>query len=115
MDDLEFFDSTGAAVAYSRDREVIYLWSGRPVAYLSSERVYRYSGAFFGWFIRGWIWDRHGRAMLFTPDAEGGPVRPARRARPAKGARSVRPARGARQAVPARPVLSSSWSTEVLE
>ncbi|MFN9529826.1 MAG: 4-fold beta flower protein [Pseudomonadaceae bacterium] len=113
MDYVTFYDRTGRAVAWfdnENDQPTIYLYDGRPIAWISDESIYAFSGAHLGWFIDGWIRDSHGRGALFTPDASGGPAKPARHARPARGARHARPARSARQARPARPARSAVWS-----
>ena len=107
-----FYNSKGEAIAYvDRDGKSIYLFNGKPVAWLSKNRVYGYNGRYLGWYQMGWVYDRAGKPALFTSEASGGPVRPARRARPARGARRARPARGARQAAPARPARSTAWSS----
>lgn len=108
-----FYDRNGRAVAwYDNEQEdpAIYLYNGTPVAWISDESIYGYSGRHFGWFIDGWVRDSRGQAVLFTAGSTGGPARPARNACPARAARSARPARGARQARPARPARSLSWS-----
>lgn len=108
---LTLYDSIGRAVAYIfDDGKSVYLYSGRPVAWLHDEYVYAYSGRYLGWIHNGWIYDRNGHPAFFTQEATGGPARPARRARPARGARGARPARGAREARPARPARSLTWS-----
>lgn len=109
-DDLTFYDEEGTAVAYTRDAEAIYLFSGEPVAYLSDESIYAYSGKHLGFFLDGWVRDHDGRCVFYTEDARGGPARPARQARPARSARQSRPARGAREARPARAARQSAWS-----
>jgi hypothetical protein len=112
----DFYDRHGRAIAFSDDDdEALYLWNGRPIAFLNDGKVYAYSGRFVGWFEHGWLRDRRARCVAFTEDAEGGPAKPARHARPARGVRRARPARGARQAAPARPARSTSWSDSTLE
>lgn len=108
--EFELFGRTGRAVAYSPDGEHIYTWSGRPVAYLSDDRVYAFSGRFKGWFEDGWLLDRGMRCVAFTPEANGGPVKPVRAVRPVKGVKGVRPVKGVRSVAPVRPVRSLSWS-----
>ncbi|WP_432419754.1 4-fold beta flower protein [Baekduia alba] len=111
MSDVTFYDSRGEVVAYkSGGADAMFLWNGTPVAILSDQSVYTFSGRHIGWFIDGWIRDHSGGCVYFTEGASGGPARPARAARPARGARSARPARGARQARPARPARQVSWS-----
>jgi hypothetical protein len=111
MSELAFFDSRGDVVAYKDDDDdVIFLWSGEPVAILDDESVFAFTGHHLGWFMDGWIRDHGGACVYFTDDATGGPVRPPRMARPARGARTARPARGARQMRPMRPMRSLAWS-----
>lgn len=110
MDNVEYFDNTGSAVCYSPDGEHIFLWTGKPVAFLHDGKVYSFTGRQLGWFENGWLYDRSNRPALFSKSATGGPVRPARRAKPAKNARLAKPAKLARQAAIARPARSLSWS-----
>lgn len=106
-----FYDSGGSAIAYiSEDSDGIYLYSGAPVAYVDDEHLWSYRGRWLGWMQQGLIYDRRGRVAFFADDAQGGPAKPARRARPARSARHARPARSAREARPARPARSASWS-----
>ncbi|WP_421778299.1 4-fold beta flower protein [Ferruginivarius sediminum] len=105
------YNSFGKAVAYiDDDQESVFLYSGKPVAWLSGHDVFSYSGRYVGWCQDGWFYDRSGKPAFFTDNARGGPAKPARAARPARGARGARPARGAREARPARPARSLSWS-----
>lgn len=90
---MSLYDRQGRAVAWFDDEQenpAIYLYSGRPVAWISDESIYAFSGAHLGWFIDGWIRDPHGHAVFFTPDCGGGPARPARHARPARGGQDKR-------------------------
>lgn len=108
---LTFYDIRGKAIAYlDDDGQSIFLYNGKPVAWLSDESVYAYSGRHLGWFEDGWIRDLNGRCVFFTDDSSGGPVKPTRQVRPTRGARGARPARGVRQARPVRAVRSCSWS-----
>lgn len=107
---MEFYDRNGSAVCFSRDDIHLYLWNGLPSGSIRDEKVYAYSGRFLGWATKGWLYDRRNKPALFMRGAEGGPAKPAIRAKPAKGARGARPAKGARQATPAKPARSASWS-----
>lgn len=111
---VTFYDRRGLAVAWYDDEQensAIYLYNGKPVAWISDESIYSYSGTHLGWFIDGWIRDSSGHAVFFTADCSGGPVRPARQPRPARAPRQPRPPRGARQARPSRPARTTSWSS----
>ena len=55
---MTFYDSHGKAIAYLHDDGIhIYLFNGRPVAYLYGDAVYGFNGHQFGWFEDGWIRD----------------------------------------------------------
>lgn len=62
------FDSSGKPVAYiALDEEMtIYLWGGKPVAYLKRGSdgydVYGFNGEHLGWFLKGAVWDHDGAA-----------------------------------------------------
>lgn len=107
---VPLYDRRGRAVAYIYEGQYVYLYSGKPVAWLSDEHLYAYNGTYLGWLESGWVRDRQGHCVFFTTEATGGPAKPARGARPARGAKGARPARGARQARPARPAKSSVWA-----
>lgn len=110
MDVVTLYNVEGRAVAYIYEGEYIYLYNGRPVAFLYEQFVYAYSGAYLGWIQDGWLFDRQGYRVFFTEKATGGPVRPVRQVRPVRGVRGVRPVRGVRQVRPARPARTMSWS-----
>ncbi|MFT4660530.1 MAG: hypothetical protein ACI8XB_000798 [Patiriisocius sp.] len=105
------YDRNGKAVAYVHDDEKhVYLYDGKPVAFLREEHLYSFSGKYLGWIYNDWFYDRDGRPAFFTQDSTGGPSRPARKAKPARSSRQARPAKGAREARPAKPTRSLNWS-----
>ena len=106
---IEFFDRKGTATAFC-DGQSIYLWDGRPVAYLLDEKVFAFSGRFIGWLSDGWIIDEAGKCLLFESDAVRGPGKPPLQDRPVKSVPLGRPVRGALQAAPSRPAGSADWS-----
>ena len=111
MDELVFWDGAGQVVARKdEDDDVIFLWTGEPVAIVDDESVFAFDGRHLGWFLDGWIRDHAGDCVYFTDDASGGARRPHRRPRPARGARRPRPRRLARQARPARSARTTRWS-----
>ena len=107
---MDFYDRSGAPIAYSDDGEHIYLFSGRPVAYLSRTAVYTFGGMHIGWFENGWIWDLDGNAVFFTPAARGGPGKPFRQIKPVKGVKAIRQIKEVRQLRSVKPVWALSWS-----
>lgn len=110
MQDHEFYSRQGIVNCYTVDGEYIYLWNGRPVAYLYEDKVYNMSGRMLGWLYNGWLYDRQNRPALFSPTAIGGPARPARSVKPVKSVRSVRPVKGVRQVPLVKPARSITWS-----
>ena len=100
---MTFYDSHGKAIAYLHDDGIhIYLFNGRPVAYLYGDAVYGFNGHQFGWFEDGWIRDLNGCCVFFTENATGsGPVNRAKYAKPANCAKYAKQAKAAK---------SLSWS-----
>lgn len=61
------FDKQGKPVAYINfQSSVIYLWDGKPVAYLHDDHVYGFNGKHLGWFVKGVVWDENGARVGFT-------------------------------------------------
>jgi|SRR5436190_1479109 len=62
------FDIEGNAIAYvaADDGHTIYLWSGRPVAYLDEERIYGFNGIHLGWYENGVIFNLVGERNGFS-------------------------------------------------
>ena len=110
-----FYGRSGNAIAYTEDGVHIYLFSGKPVAYLDGESVYSFGGRHLGWYLDGWIWDNHGYAVLFTEEATGGPGRPGMSGKPGKGGKSGIPGKGGQARRPGRPGLSGKWSSMWVE
>jgi hypothetical protein len=69
--EITLFDSDGEAVAYidTADELNIYLWEGKPVAYLDEQSIYGFNGKHLGWFKGGIIWDHKGFAVGFVEGA----------------------------------------------
>ena len=78
------FDKRGNPVAYIAPdyRETIYLWDGRPVAYLFDQmHIFGINGRHLAWFINGIVYNINGERIGFT--FETCPVPPGKE--PAKG------------------------------
>lgn len=95
---MTFYDSHGNPSAYLYDDgEHIYLFNGKPVAYLHENTVYGYNGHQYGWFENGWIIDLNGYCVFFTESASGsGPVKPAKHVKPVKSVRHAKYAKAAK-------------------
>ena len=71
------FNSKGEAVAYLADdyHATIYLWEGRPAAYLhDEEHVYGINGRHLGWFRDDIIYNNNGERIGFTSNSCPVPV-----------------------------------------
>jgi len=73
---ISLFNSDEDAIAYIDVEEylTIYLWGGKPVAYLDSDHdegfhVYGVIGGHLGWFIDGIVCDHKGDAVGFKEGA----------------------------------------------
>lgn len=107
---IDFYSKTGEPIAYTEDNEHIYLFSGAPVAYLSGDAVYAFSGQHIGWFEDGWIRDKKGSCVLFSAETHGGPIKPVKRIKPIKGVKRIKPIKGVRQIKSVKAVKGLSWS-----
>jgi hypothetical protein len=73
-EEITLFNSKGKAAAYIvTDDLTIYLWSGKPVAYLKSDtakdfHVYGFNGKHLGWLVQGIVRDHDGRAVCAVKD-----------------------------------------------
>ena len=73
---ISLFNSDGADIAYIAVEEdlTIYLWGGKPMAYLDSDHdegfhVSGFNGNHLGWFIDGIVYDHEGDAVGFKEGA----------------------------------------------
>lgn len=108
--ELTFYDSNGRSIAYIEDGMYIYLFSGKPVAYLSNESVYLFSGKHIGRLMNGWIRDNNGQCVLFSEDATGGPMKPMKMMKTMRSMKQMKPMKSMKQMRPMRPMGSLSWS-----
>lgn len=106
-----FFDSKGKPYAYTDDGETLYTFSGNPVAYISDDSIYSFSGTHLGYFENGLLRDRHGDALLFTSGASGGPLKPLTMMEPLKSLKQLKPLKSLRQLKPLKPIATLCWST----
>ena len=114
QDEISLFNSDGDATAYidtEDDDLTIYLWGGKPVAYLHKKsgefHVYGFNGNHLGWFIDGIIRDHEGDAVGATKDATSMYTN----YEPYKGYKEYKPYKGYKEYAPYKPYLSSSWSS----
>ena len=108
--DTIFYNSKGNPIAYSEDKQTIYLFSGEAVAYLEGELVYSFSGKHLGRFLAGWLRDNHGDCVFFTDEAHGDPPHPPKHDPPPKALKHVIPAKQAQERTALASIHSTNWS-----
>ncbi len=108
--DTTFYNSNGKPTAYTQDGEHIFLFSGKPVAYINNLSVIGYNGKHLGTFDDGWVRDNQGFCVFFTNEAIGGPFKPIKKIKPIKSVKRVKSIKAIKQVKPVRPVKKLSWS-----
>ncbi len=103
-EEIPLSNFSGEKIAYITSNETIYLWSGKPVAYLIAGRnggddVYGFNGRHLGWFLKDKIWSHEGRPVCTTTEGNSHALVPL------KTAKGAEPAKAPREAVPVRPIF----------
>jgi hypothetical protein len=108
-DDINFYDSAGRAVAYvdANQSLTIYLWSGKPCAYLDGEDIYGINGKHLGWFHSGMVYDHDGYvvagvAQVFLSSVQLPPL---------KALKELCPLKNLKELSPLKPFFLSEWSS----
>jgi len=115
--EISLFSSKGEPVAYIAIDEdyTIYLWSGKPVAYLYRKsndiHIYSFNGGHLGLFQDGIIWDHNGDAVGFIKGAIKKDTQPEL----LKGLKELKPLKGLRELPPLKPIFTNYWSKTPLE
>lgn len=108
-EETSLYDSSGNAVAYIAEDLTIYLWSGKPVAYLygttSEIEVYGFNGKHLGWFENGYIRTNEGDGAC----GEKGVI-PLPKFESFKGFKKFKPFKSFRELAPVKPSMSTHWS-----
>lgn len=109
-DEISLFDGARKPVAYIAEELTIYLWSGKPVAYLYSDsgklHVYGFNGKHLGWFVKGVFRDHDGNAVGALRESFRSPVA----YEPYKPYKQYKPYQSYREFAPYQPYLGTSWS-----
>lgn len=109
--EMTFFDSNGKPIAYTEDGEHVFLFSGQPVAFISENSIYAFSGKHIGFLDKGWVRDHAGGAVLFSENAGGGgPMKPLKQLKPLKSLKQLKPLKGLKQLKPLKSMNSLGWS-----
>ncbi len=111
--EISLFDAEGDAVAYidTSDEFTIYLWQGKPVAYLDNSSVYGFNGKHLGWFDEGIVWDHKGYAVGFVEGA----VNKLTKLERLKSLQQLTPLKSLQQLEPLEPLHKNSFSPLPLE
>ena len=110
--EISLFNKNGKPVAYiADDGESIYLWDGRPVAYLSEDKVYDWNGRQLGWFNNGTIFDIYGLRCGFIQSKS--PI--ATEMEPLKPQKHLKSVKGEKQPQAIKPILCYGYSNKNLE
>lgn len=108
--EISLFNSQGKAVAYvdtDDDDLTIYLWGGKPVAYISNDNIYGFNGKHLGWWVKGIIRDHDGDAVGVTKAATNMYTE----YEPYKGYKEYKPYKSYKEYAPYKPYWSTSWSS----
>lgn len=117
--EVTLFDSEGNARAYIDydDEATIYLWNGKPVAFLKNDGsdmcVFGFNGNFLGWYESGIIRNKRGNAV----GARKGAINIITSIEPIKSIQEISPIRPIRpitSITTIKPIFSNSWSSELL-
>jgi len=115
--EISLYDSQGNAVAYidTGDENTIYLWGGKPVAYLyavnGTVHVYGFNGKHLGWYVDGIIRDHSGDAVGFINGAVRNiPLQ----YESYKGYKEYKPYKTYREYAPYSPYLTTNFSNTPL-
>lgn len=112
-DEVTLFNARGAADAYIAvaDELTIYLWSGKPVAYLEKAganegyNVYGFNGKHLGWFTKGAIYDHDGTAACATSQV----MTSSSQLEPLKSLKQLKPLKSLTELSPLQPLLASRF------
>ena len=108
-EEITLYNSEGAATAYiDTDNDLtVYLWNGKPVAYLEEDSIYGFNGKHLGWFEEGIIWDHKGFAVGCIKDA----VSMLYKLEPLKSLKQLKPLRSLKELKPLKPLKNNKWSS----
>ncbi|HEC40212.1 hypothetical protein LCGC14_0766200 [marine sediment metagenome] len=105
-----FYSKIGSPIAYTEDACHIFLFTGKPVAYIDEDSIYNYNGKHLGFFEDGWIEDHDGFYLFFTKTATGGPDRAMQDIGPVKSEKSKIPDKNTKEPKPKKTENKETWS-----
>lgn len=108
---ISLFNSGGDPLAYiDYDQQAtIYMWDGKPVAFIEQEGndacVIGFNGNFLGWYENGVIYDKKGYAV----GARDGAANMITKIEPMKGMQKITPIRPVTPISPLQPIWKIGW------
>jgi hypothetical protein len=110
-DEVTLFDSRREATAYIAldDELIVYLWTGKPIAYLDPDseggfHVYGFNGKHLGWFVGGVLRDHEGNAACAVKERFR-----TTNIEPLKALKQLKLLKGLQELAPLRPLFTTSW------
>lgn len=110
--EITIFDHQGEAVAYvdTDEEATVFMWSGRPVAYISGTNIFGFNGKHLGWISQGILYDHEGYGVGFFKNA----TTTLTQLESLKGLKQLKPLRSLKELEPLRPLFSSYWNNTPL-
>ncbi|HNR06872.1 MAG TPA: hypothetical protein PKM27_06105 [Saprospiraceae bacterium] len=111
-EEIAIFNSKGKAIAFLEvsEEQTLYMWSGKPVAYLYKEggetHIYGFNGKHLGWYEEGILYTHDGDAVGFIEGA----MSLFTEFEPIKGFKRFKPSRSFREFPPFKPFFSKYFS-----
>ena len=111
-EETSLFDLKGRATAYIAEDMTIYLWDGKPVAYLDGDKpkdglnIYGFNGKHLGWYKGGILYDHDGKVVGGIKAAFKTPTE----SEPFKGFKQFKPFKSFKKFAPFKPFFSKEWA-----
>ncbi len=109
--EIALFDADGDAIAYIGKDSTIYLWEGKPVAYLDKDNIYGFNGKHLGWFVHQVVRDHKGCRVGATKNS----ANIITKIEPIKGIKQIVPIKEIQDLVPIEPLFNNKLSEYNLE
>jgi hypothetical protein len=111
---IGLFNKDGKAIAYidTTDTDVpLYLYDGRPVAYLDKDNVYGFNGKHLGWYDKGIVRNHEGKIIGATKAATNRYTQ----YEPYKSYKQYKPYKAYKSYPPYKAYSSADWSGDSFE
>ena len=117
IDETTLFNADGSPEAYisfAQDSPTIYMWSGEPVAYLTSTlggyfNIYGFNGKHLGWYLDGDVRSHEGNLVCGVHRVVRAVSVP--KPEPLKSNKQSAPPKSPKEPAPMRPLFRRQWSS----